>query len=307
MLYYYCTNTTFLSIVKNKSIWLSDMTQSNDRYEINKFIDIVRESLQQELDSIPETPADYIPQKGPKRREYQKNENRRAVFASAIKRLKTVREDYYCLAICFSDVGDSLSQWRGYGDDGIGISIGFDEDLIRRLSEQHILFKFGEVKYYSGENDALIQNKMKKYINQLECISLDVGNSLDQRNTAIKNWCTKILDDDVPFYKPEGFIEERETRFCFVRYIRPGEISHPKENSHLKAVDFHVSNRAIIPHYELDLKDGDTFLSDIIREVTIGPCNDSDYNTVKSFLAKYGFNHKIIKVKRSCIPYRARE
>ena len=29
MLYYYCRNSTFASIVKNRSLWLSDMTQSN--------------------------------------------------------------------------------------------------------------------------------------------------------------------------------------------------------------------------------------------------------------------------------------
>ena len=34
-------------------------------------------------------------------------------------------------AFCLSEEGDLLSQWRGYGDDGRGFSIGFDEIILK--------------------------------------------------------------------------------------------------------------------------------------------------------------------------------
>ena len=78
-----------------------------------------------------------------------------------------------------------------------------------------------------------------------------------------------------------------------------------KETSHLQGIDFHVSNTAIIPHYELKLEDNQkAFMSDIIREVIIGPCNGSDINTVRSFLAKEGFDYSHIRIKKSGITFR---
>ena len=308
MLYYYCRNATFASIIKNHSLWLSDMTQSNDSYEIHRYVKIVEEAIDKKLEALKQTNQEDKPQKGPKRKLFIQNENLQKVYSQAKKSLTSLEKDHYCLAICFSDKGDSLSQWRGYGDDGYGMSIGFDEQRIEDLSKQHVLFRYDDVKYYSSIEDDEIQNKLKGYIYALDCIGSDTNDKEKNRSIAIKNWSTSILDNDAPFYKPAGFIEERETRFCFVRYIHSAEMASPKETSHLQGIDFHVSNTAIIPHYELKLEDNQkAFMSDIIREVIIGPCNGSDINTVRSFLAKEGFDYSHIRIKKSGIPYRTRK
>ena len=38
-----------------------------------------------------------------------------------------------CLALCFTGNGDLLSQWRGYGDDGRGVAVGFRRSDINEL------------------------------------------------------------------------------------------------------------------------------------------------------------------------------
>lgn len=38
-----------------------------------------------------------------------------------------------CLALCFTGNGDLLSQWRGYGDDGRGVAVGFRRSDINAL------------------------------------------------------------------------------------------------------------------------------------------------------------------------------
>ncbi|MBQ9189263.1 MAG: DUF2971 domain-containing protein [Clostridia bacterium] len=307
MLYYYCKNSTFSSIIKNRSLWLSDMTQSNDSYEIYKYVDIVKDAIKNCLASLPAINREDTPQKGPRMKEYHQVENLRKVYKLAIKKLSSFGASYYCLAICFSDMQDNLSQWRGYGDDGFGISIGFDEQRIEELYNQHILFKYDDVKYYRSINDELIQEKIRKYLEELKNIGLNIGLAQKDIDHAIKNWCTTILDNDAPFFKPTGFIDERETRFCFVRYIHSPEIARPQAESHLHGVDFHVGNTAIVPHYVLKLEDASgNFMTDVIREVTIGPCNGSTPNTVRLFLAKNGFDYANIIIKKSTIPYRTR-
>ena len=68
MLYYYCRNATFASIIKNHSLWLSDMTQSNDSYEIHRYVKIVEEAIDKKLEALKQTNQEDKPQKGPKRK-----------------------------------------------------------------------------------------------------------------------------------------------------------------------------------------------------------------------------------------------
>lgn len=303
MLYYYCKNDIFVSIITNKSIWLSDMTKSNDSWEIYKYIGMVEDAIDKRISKMHSFSENNIPQNGPKLQQYINEEDNRCVYLHARKKLASLKSNYYCLAICFSDVGDHLSHWQGYGDDGAGVSIGFDEDSIHRLLEKHILFKCGEVQYYKNDKDKKIQKKLEQYFEKLDNIHKDTRPNSEGRNKAIKKWCNNILDDDAPFFKPEGFVEERETRFCFVRIIPPEHMEKPKQDSHLLGVRFHVSKTAIVPHYELSFLDE---TDNIIRQIVLGPRNDSDCNTIKAFLSQNNFNNKKIDVKKSDIPYRTR-
>ncbi len=303
MIYYYCTNSTFASIIGNRSLWLSDMTQSNDRYEITRYVELVEKAVEEARDAIPKEFDRDVP-KSRRNREHEYDLRRRDIYTKALNRLKKEMKSYYCLAICFSDVGDNLSQWRGYGDDGFGISIGFDEARMEELCDQHRLFKFKYVQYYGSVSDSVIQDNLKRYLAQLDDLAKE---PLKKKSDEILKWVRGILDDDAPFIKPAGFVDEQESRFCYVRYISPYEMLSPKDDSHLKNVNFHVSRHAIVPHYVLKLQDGTgEFMNDVIREVVIGPCNYSHRNTIESFLAKNGFDISKIKVRGSDISYQAR-
>lgn len=172
MIYYYCTNATFLSIVKHRSLWLSDMTQSNDSYEIHRYVEIVVNALKSEAEALTGHEKHRRPPWTAERLEDLKS-----VYTNAAKALSKQEDEYYCLAICFSDMGNNLSQWRGYGDDGHGISVGFDEDRIEELSTQHALFKYDDVRYYSSLEDSDIREKLKCYIEELQeiCVSTRRG------------------------------------------------------------------------------------------------------------------------------------
>ena len=38
-MYFYCSNQVFMNIVNNKSLWLSDMTKSNDYAELQGYFE----------------------------------------------------------------------------------------------------------------------------------------------------------------------------------------------------------------------------------------------------------------------------
>src|ERR1700759_4828234 len=107
-LYHYCPNAAFLSILSKKEVWASDFSLSNDILE-GKWI---REVF-----------SEYCTEKG--------------MSSSDKERLLGYLETVISLAgaagFCLSEEADLLSQWRGYADDGRGVSIGFSKEYFEAL------------------------------------------------------------------------------------------------------------------------------------------------------------------------------
>jgi hypothetical protein len=101
ILYHYCSNTSFLSIVSNQTIRASEYSLSNDGME-GKWIRKVIEECCSE----------------------------RGLSASqlgvVLSEFDTITSMYGAAGICLSEDGDMLSQWRAYSENGAGVSIGFD-------------------------------------------------------------------------------------------------------------------------------------------------------------------------------------
>lgn len=109
IVYHYCDIETFKNIVASKVLWLSDLTNSNDDQEVLRtFVNLwdgVKERLRQtDLSTdLLEKAIDLID------KQYQVE-------------IKT--EPPY--GICFCQEKDLLSQWKEYGGNTRGLSLGFD-------------------------------------------------------------------------------------------------------------------------------------------------------------------------------------
>ena len=101
ILYHYCGEQAFFSILQNQIIRLSDITKSNDKNELKTIYLLYKEQLQKVGEKTSRVDA-------------------------AINRIDTKS----CWCFCLSEQRDLLSQWRGYADDGAGYNIGFDGDII---------------------------------------------------------------------------------------------------------------------------------------------------------------------------------
>ena len=126
-LYHYCSLNTFLNIMKNKSIWVSDIERSNDFLELVALRQLFSQHINADFNEIIE-----------KNRISDEN-------LDLVNGLWTLREDFMAklstaytrtFAFCLSEKGDLLSQWRGYADDGTGVAIGFNLDFFKNLNKK---------------------------------------------------------------------------------------------------------------------------------------------------------------------------
>lgn len=110
-LYHYCTTSTLLNIVENKSVWLSSLSSSNDTQEGRWLSTIL----------------------GDVARKHGISE-RQSLELHSMFRFQEDQMD--ALGLCLSSRGDMLSQWRGYANDAAGVAIGFNEDFLHQLRER---------------------------------------------------------------------------------------------------------------------------------------------------------------------------
>ena len=115
IVYHYCSLESFMSIINNSTIRLTNISKSNDRDEIrycfNAFERALRETCKEFTDK-------YI-----KNKEVIKFFNNIRYDDLVSKAVLNDSLIYY--VSCFSTESDLLSQWRGYANDGKGVAIGF--------------------------------------------------------------------------------------------------------------------------------------------------------------------------------------
>ena len=136
IVYHYCTVETFLNIIKNHTLRLSDLCSSNDKAEMKiLFSNLKNEILNQyrKREDFFETiiygmdvdeSFDFIL----KRMIYKMNNDINQML----------------FGTCFSEKGDLLGQWREYADKGTGIAIGFNIEWLQKLGNKNP-FKFSKI------------------------------------------------------------------------------------------------------------------------------------------------------------------
>ena len=72
--------------------------------------------------------------------------------------------------MCFCEDGDKLSQWRGYADNGKGVSIGFSAQELRCYSERYKdIMTMEKVEYKTAEEiNSIIINRADSLLAELK-------------------------------------------------------------------------------------------------------------------------------------------
>lgn len=293
-LYYYCSLETFFSIIEKNSIWLTEVSKSNDsleqRYFPRVFISNIDKYLVKCLKIDP------------------KDTNFIKLCKSIRAYLRVWSEDLQpdpVWAMCLSTKQDDLSQWRGYGDDAKGISIGFNFEYLNKINEA-----IKDTQYVSGYDIALNdylylkeisygKEKINEYLDLLSqdksisSLNLDKSEDIYKLLDFLKECIIELINR--PLFKHPAFEAESEWRIIFAKIApaRDYTFNFSKLNSlnifrqyfQLKDRIFEVRRNAIQSHIEL----GFTDIMSAIDNIYIGSKTHTTIKDIQMFLInKFG-------------------
>lgn len=215
--YHYCSMSTFLSIIRNRSVWLTALRDSNDAQEgtwARRIFEYLR----------PSPTSEYF-----RKASY--------ILDSATSGGKEV------LGICFSGEGDLLSQWRGYAEDGTGFSIGFDVDSLKRLSSRiqetdRLRLELEDVEYIDHLDEEFLKD-FKEFVDRQEFSESGQYTNIGIDNVGLRTWVKRLS-----LIKNPAFREEKESRLFSL---------FPESNTHI--VNYRQAKSKISKYIEISFEE----------------------------------------------------
>lgn len=307
--YHYCSLATLMSIVKNQQLWLADITRSNDSAELGYGFLKIREALETEITRV-------IEQKHFPEGQRELDPATLQMLQSFLENVRSIgtSDQIRCYAICFSTEKDLLSQWRAYGDDGKGVSIGFDlgslctmhnlSAKVQVTSNDSLLDKSGFQDYlpvcYGAEG--IIDVIMRPML-AMTSFGFDQLNSTTDNLIAeffspehLLNWWVTQLLPKSAFCKNPYFSEEKEWRLALWGATANSpdmakqrqELTHTLKSMHPNIItsaefDMLAQRGTLNPILKLGVN-----LSIVMKEVVLGPKCQVTKSIMEEFLRSEG-------------------
>lgn len=286
-LYHYCSLDTLISILKYKTFRLSDVNKLNDKRETKAIINLLKESVLGKLKMVFQE-GDIIVG-------MTRESSLIYIVESTINQIMSNNE---CLqfAFCLSECGDTLSQWRGYGDNGRGVAIGFDIDILKEMIDSVEGITLGKITYVgkSETNLPSFQNIAdiiaQQIIDSIRINRLDwtLTNPIGS-GTLDKFQRMEIYQNSV-FYKDISFVEEQEYRIVYNPETYKSSFFNENEPKDLEGrfpygVQFKSNGNDLVSYVDLSFAD---FSDDIVNDIIIGPNCSIDDSDIEYLLKACG-------------------
>lgn len=278
ILYHYCGLDAFLSIIKNSTLWLSDIRKSNDYLECVYCRDKINEKIRGFLEGDKEALEAW---------DFGYNIN------------SDLSMDMISYVACFSENKDQLSQWRGYADNGAGIAVGFSRESFADLKEaapSHISFR--KVIYDEKEQEKFIERIARESIKAMETKPVaQVAAELNQNYRL-----------QFPVLKNASFEEEAEWRIIFNDSFSKRK-RHVGKNILFSGIRYTVREKRLVSYIEMDFS---KLKYNAIKEIWIGPKAEVEIQDILHLLDVYGYYDDVenynesapIKIAHSASSYR---
>jgi len=298
--YHYCSLETFISIIKNKTIRLSDINKSNYYLETKTTIEFIKKA------AINLSRQNSI-------EKYQKimlgidNESAiKHLIDMVLNRFLNYR-DILIYATCFSEITDLLSQWCEYADNGKGVAIGFNILCLKKIcASSEGFLKFKQVVYSNEQNS--FNGIINKYAQEFygEIINALINGTL---NELFTNPCGTDLEAvemqeqlirDSVFIKHESFSAEKEWRVVledeelkktyddWENYYNWNEVEHSDGLMKLipKGLKFKSIGDDIVSYLDLSFKE---HIDKVIDCIYIGPNCKVQKEDIYQIIQHFGF------------------
>jgi hypothetical protein len=284
-LYHYCSNDVMISIISKREIWASDFSLSNDTLE-GKWI---REVF-----------CEYCAERGVS--SWQKE--------ALLPHLDSVIALVGATGFCLSEEADLLSQWRGYADNGCGVSIGFSKEYfealgrLKRDRSDDFNASIVKVEYdvlrqkelIAEHTDAIIELVSKGVLLQPTLLAFDEEKE-KQRQANLRSMRGRFLMFFVYLhqFKNPAFMEEREWRL--ISHVLPS--SGEDRGRQISRMEFRALRDRIVPFRRISLENID---QSAITEIVLGPKNITPVQVVDAALQRHGWSD--VKIRKSKASYR---
>jgi hypothetical protein len=260
---------SFFSIIQSQSIRLSSLDLSND-YEEGRLVKKLLHSYPQRHEISDERKLD------------------------AFEFLDMYENTVTALGFCLSEVGDLLSQWRGYANDGKGVAIGFNKEYLEALwnnlkVETSRPYELRKISYTENSRSELLEKEFDLFLKRSDIPLL----ALEERTPDYLKKISEvsILEIAKKTYeiKSDAFKEEREWRLLLTLVKKePG------------AYEFRATPTHLIPFKTIHLSKIENLR--MIDEVILGPKNTTPEYVIESFLDQKEFENA--QIFRSRATYR---
>ncbi len=312
-LYHYCNLNTFLSIIKNSSIWLSDVQKSNDRRELawfrQQYYKYISEKYKETSDKNIQTICTNILSIALEDDFKDVPSWLRLSTSETPKKLMNIFGSLRVYAFCLSEHSDSLGQWRGYADDGKGIAIGFSHDYLKSVSSNSLRcpyfnFCLGDISYTNEGNFSLLFDELFAMHDTSKTDLFTLNSMIDMIHTSA-------------LFKHPSFQEEREWRI--ICSMNDYSVTYDmltfkdydlvisekfKTNFTIPKIDYIAKETDIISHIEIGIKN----ISAAINSIVLGPKCTATENDIRHILLRFGviktFDSQEIEIIRSESSYR---
>lgn len=293
ILYHYCSTDTFFNIVKNKSIWLCDISKSNDSQELNWIYGQFKHYIGTAWDQY----ANRLEDESDKKFFHNVSAGSDVFFSN---------EPFRCFAFCLSGAADNLGQWRGYANDGKGVSLGFRPSFFETLTKASLkvgFMQFDKVQYGDAAAKKLFIDKCGLSYFSPETSKEDVGKAMISAvSNTLKN---------APFYKNKAFREEKEYRLAVcvaTPILQDGRLNRELPITllpeYVMSYDYNIQHEEPVSHFEVK----NDSIANYVAEICLGPkCKWSVEETILFLVAKGWLKDakdKSILVKKSGASYR---
>ncbi|MGO9137232.1 MAG: DUF2971 domain-containing protein [Syntrophales bacterium] len=274
ILYHYCSIDTFMKIIENKTIRLSNIFKMNDYSEVMHVLDFLPSALHEEYKTRPFS------------FNYKGIDNDKALDQIVLDIKKSINEVKFVSYIAsFSASEDDLEQWNRYGDDGKGVAIGYNGKILYEIAEQCSLI-ITEVNYSVEDHRKFIKNVI---VPQIFKAIKNAGDNANVKNDICSYNCMVlrcILSDisaillSAVQYKHDAYTNEKEWRLYLDSQITqlhyPEDVKKYSENKQyddmvMKKISFtNKVNTGISSYFDLSFKKFKN-ASNIIKKIIIGP------------------------------------
>lgn len=289
-LYHYTTPAGALGILEEKIIRASNAVFLNDSEEIRFALRIASDICLELADS-------------PKYHHLEKS----VLRDTGLRLIDGPIHEYSNIFVaCFSRNGDDLSQWRGYGRDGRGVSLGFNtRALVKLLENQKI--RFVKINYKKDQAKQKIRSILESWHKNVwsrkmlfkECINITPSDE-EMLSNMVRGlgWALRlVLRRVAACFKDPAFKSEWEFR-AIVRLT----------NQNLsKRVKFVPRDDMLRPYVEMNLSNpGIGIQRAPIDTIKIGPSAHSDLSatSMRLFLRKLKYEDAGGMIEKSIVPFR---